>query len=473
MMKGLIGYRFSPTGEEVINHYLKNKLLGKYWLVDEAISEINILSHKPSKDLPKLARIQSEDLEWYFFSPIEYTNPNQMKMKRTTGSGFWKPTGVDREIRDKRGNGVVIGIKKTLVYHEGKSPHGVRTPWVMHEYHITCLPHDKRKYVVCQVKYKGEAAEISYEPSPSLVSDSHTVIAINGEPEPELQVEQPGKENLLGMSVDDLIEPMNQQEEPQGPHLAPNDDEFIRGLRHVDRGTVEYLFANEENMDGLSMNDLRIPMIVQQEDLSEWEGFNADTFFSDNNNNYNLNVHHQLTPYGDGYLNAFSGYNEGNPPDHELVMQENRNDHMPRKPVTGTIDYSSDSGSDAGSISTTSYQGTSSPNISVGSSSRHLSSCSSTDSCKDLQTCADPSIISREIRELTQEVKQEIPRAVDASMNNESSLVKTEKKGLFIVEDAMERNRKKPRFIYLMKMIIGNIISVLLPVKRLIPLKKL
>jgi len=52
MMKGLIGYRFSPTGEEVINHYLKNKILDKNWLVDEAISEINILSHKPSKDLP-------------------------------------------------------------------------------------------------------------------------------------------------------------------------------------------------------------------------------------------------------------------------------------------------------------------------------------------------------------------------------------------------------------------------------------
>ncbi|CAD5326818.1 unnamed protein product [Arabidopsis thaliana] len=272
MMKYPTGYRFSPTGEEVINHFLKNKIL---------------------------ARIQSEDLEWYFFSPIEYTNPNKMKMKRTTGSGFWKPSGVDRIIRDKRGNGVEIGIKKTLVYHEGKTPHGVRTPWVTHEYHITCLPHDKRKYVVCQVKYKGEAAEISYEPSPSLVSDSHTVIAINGEPEPELQVEQPGKENLLGMSVDDLIEPMNQQEEPQGPHLAPNDDEFIRGLRHVDREPVEYLFANEENMDGLSiMNDLTIPMIAQQEDLilSEWEGFIAATFFSDNNNNNNLNVH-QLTSF--------------------------------------------------------------------------------------------------------------------------------------------------------------------------------
>ncbi|KAL9816046.1 putative transcription factor NAM family [Arabidopsis thaliana] len=305
MMKDPTGYRFSPTGEEVINHYLKNKILGKTWLVDEAISEINILNHKPSKDLPKLARIQSEDLEWYFFSPIEYTNPNKMKMKRTTGSGFWKPSGVDRKLGIKEEMVLRLGLRRRLCTMKVRvlmelELLGLRTSITS----LACLMISlnmlsRRKYVVCQVKYKGEAAEISYEPSPSLVSDSHTVIAINGEPEPELQVEQPGKENLLGMSVDDLIEPMNQQEEPQGPHLAPNDDEFIRGLRHVDREPVEYLFANEENMDGLSiMNDLTIPMIAQQEDLilSEWEGFIAATFFSDNNNNNNLNVH-QLTSF--------------------------------------------------------------------------------------------------------------------------------------------------------------------------------
>ena len=51
MERNLVGYRFSPTGEEVINYYLKNKILDKPWLVNEAINEINICAHDP-KFLP-------------------------------------------------------------------------------------------------------------------------------------------------------------------------------------------------------------------------------------------------------------------------------------------------------------------------------------------------------------------------------------------------------------------------------------
>ena len=158
-----MGYRFSPTGEEVINYYLKNKILDKPWLVNEAINEINICAHDP-KFLPgnfilsfstseinhesflvltfffvaALSKLDSKDLVWYFFCRREYHVPEKKKgTKRTTPSGYWKATGVDRKIREK---GVEIGIKKTLVYHEGKSTNGVWTPWVMHEYHITSLP---------------------------------------------------------------------------------------------------------------------------------------------------------------------------------------------------------------------------------------------------------------------------------------------------------------------------------------------
>lgn len=89
-----------------------------------------------------LSMIKSKDPVWYFISPKEYTSPKKNVTKRTTPSGFWKVTGNDRKVKEeKRRNGVVIGIKKTLVYHEGNSANAARTPWTMHEYHITCLPY--------------------------------------------------------------------------------------------------------------------------------------------------------------------------------------------------------------------------------------------------------------------------------------------------------------------------------------------
>nr|AAC62781.1 F11O4.5 [Arabidopsis thaliana] len=289
MVKDLVGYRFYPTGEELINHYLKNKILA-------------------------LSKIKSDDPVWYFFCPKEYTSAKKKVTKRTTSSGYWKATGVDRKIKDKRGNRGEIGIKKTLVYYEGRVPKGVWTPWVMHEYHITCLPQDQRNYVICQVMYKGEDGDVpsggnnSSEPSQSLVSDSNTVRATSPT---ALEFEKPGQENFFGMSVDDLGTPKNEQEDfslwdvldpdmlfsdnnnptvhPQAPHLTPNDDEFLGGLRHVNREQVEYLFANED--------------FISRPTLS---------------------------------------------------MTENRNDHRPKKALSGIIvDYSSDSNSDAESISAT------------------------------------------------------------------------------------------------------------------------
>lgn len=85
-----------------------------------------------------LSKIYSNDRVWYFFYRIEST---KQRRRRSTPTGFWKPTGQDRTIQDKGGKGDAIGIMKTLVYHA--SPNGVRSDWVMHEYHITCLPPDQ------------------------------------------------------------------------------------------------------------------------------------------------------------------------------------------------------------------------------------------------------------------------------------------------------------------------------------------
>ncbi|KAJ0252648.1 NAC domain-containing protein [Hirschfeldia incana] len=138
MVNNRVGYRFSPTNEELINFYLKNKILGAP--VDDSIREINIYSFDPNH-LPSLSNLKSNDLVWYFFSRRDRKYTGQRR-QRATPSGYWKATGKDRLIKDKVEN--EIGNIKTLVYHEGRSANGVRTDWVMHEYSITCLPPEQQ-----------------------------------------------------------------------------------------------------------------------------------------------------------------------------------------------------------------------------------------------------------------------------------------------------------------------------------------
>nr|VDD27729.1 unnamed protein product [Brassica oleracea] len=429
MERNLVGYRFSPTGEEVINYYLKSKILDRPWLVNEAINEINICAYDP-EFLPSLSKLESKDLVWYFFTPREYHASEKKKgTKRTTPSGFWKATGKDRIIRDKRGHGVGIGIKKTLVYHHGKAANGVGTPWVMHEYHTTSLPLNQRNYVICQVMYKGAGGDSLYGNNSNalshstLVSDLNTDREINTAP----QVEQPWQD--LFFSVDDLANPLNEQ-----------DDTSL---------------------------------------------FNPDTLFNDNYCPYQQ----PQAPSDDDYIDELLSFNGGNYDDvlRDPNITMHRNDHRPKKALTGIIvDCSSDS--DVESISATSYQETSSPDSFHSLSAQFHTSGDEIpslrkDSCTDIKPPAETSI-NRKTRKahLTRrtfpfQVKEGESKGVNASVDKKSSssMVKTEKKGWFITEEAMDRrNRKNPPYIYLMNMIIGfillvavidNIMSILLSVK--------
>ena len=78
--------------------------------------------------------------EWYFFSPRDRKYPNGMRPNRAAGSGYWKATGTDKVIVAPPNGNESIGVKKALVFYQGRPPKGSKTSWIMHEYRLTQPP---------------------------------------------------------------------------------------------------------------------------------------------------------------------------------------------------------------------------------------------------------------------------------------------------------------------------------------------
>ncbi|XP_023002610.1 NAC domain-containing protein 72-like [Cucurbita maxima] len=184
------GFRFFPTDEELLVHYLCRKVAGHHFSLP-LIAEVDLYKFDPWA-LPEKALFGEK--EWYFFSPRDRKYPNGSRPNRVAGSGYWKATGTDKIISSE---GKSVGIKKALVFYVGKAPKGTKTNWIMHEYRLIASSRKTGSsklddWVLCRIykknsssqKATGSISSTEYgNVSPSSSSSSHIDEVIKGLPE--------------------------------------------------------------------------------------------------------------------------------------------------------------------------------------------------------------------------------------------------------------------------------------------------
>ncbi|XP_010552836.1 PREDICTED: NAC domain-containing protein 92 [Tarenaya hassleriana] len=158
------GFRFHPTDEELVTHYLRPKVLNASFSA-RAIGEVDLNKVEPW-DLPWRAKMGEK--EWYFFCVRDRKYPTGLRTNRATEAGYWKATGKDKEIFKGKS---LVGMKKTLVFYKGRAPKGEKTNWVMHEYRLEgkysadyLSKAAKNEWVICRVFQKradGKKVHIS------------------------------------------------------------------------------------------------------------------------------------------------------------------------------------------------------------------------------------------------------------------------------------------------------------------------
>ncbi|KAL7198569.1 hypothetical protein ACSBR2_020955 [Camellia fascicularis] len=182
------GFRFYPSDEELVCHYLYKKITNEEVLKGTLV-EIDLHTCEPWQ-LPEVAKLNSN--EWYFFSFRDRKYATGYRANRATISGYWKATGKDRTVRDPRTR-AVTGMRKTLVFYRNRAPNGIKTGWIMHEFRLE-NPHmpPKEDWVLCRVFHKGKGENSSIR-SPQNVFESSTA----GATSPYLDASPPNTDQTL------------------------------------------------------------------------------------------------------------------------------------------------------------------------------------------------------------------------------------------------------------------------------------
>ncbi|KAG6754907.1 hypothetical protein POTOM_040710 [Populus tomentosa] len=146
------GFRFHPTDQELIIHYLRKKVS----CIFKSGSRYN--SRRGYLQIQSMGTSSLGYLEASFSLPLLFCLPVQEKPCLGRASGF--------SLAQETGNTplMCLGVKKALVFYKGRPPKGLKTSWLMLEYRLLEDTHHLHRlrgtmrlddWVLCRVRQKS------------------------------------------------------------------------------------------------------------------------------------------------------------------------------------------------------------------------------------------------------------------------------------------------------------------------------
>ncbi|CAO1940785.1 unnamed protein product, partial [Urochloa humidicola] len=150
-----IGFRFRPTDEELLLHYLRRKALACP-IPAGIIPDADLARLHPWDLLPPgdAAGGDADGERFFFHRPVTRCWRKGGGAARAAGTGVWRPSGKEKLVvspRCKR----PVGTKRTLVFCRGRGAAAARTGWAMDEYRL--LPAGLHPFHGCAAAAGGNA----------------------------------------------------------------------------------------------------------------------------------------------------------------------------------------------------------------------------------------------------------------------------------------------------------------------------
>ncbi|GMH25760.1 hypothetical protein Nepgr_027603 [Nepenthes gracilis] len=270
------GFRFYPSDEELVCHYLHKKIANEQ-LLKGTLVEIDLHTCEPWQ-LPEVAKLNTN--EWYFFSFRDRKYATGFRTNRATTSGYWKATGKDRVIFDPKTR-QTVGMRKTLVFYKNRAPCGIKTGWIMHEFRLE-IPHmpPKEDWVLCRVFYKsrGEDDAAKHDSPPPQTFDQTTACLTSSTPNPPSS--PPPIDGHVAMPCG--YQPANSSSNPN--HLINHHHQTAIDLALLNPNFIQFLKDHQQGINHAGLSSLfGEPIDPRKYDHHEY-GFELwDVGMADNN----------------------------------------------------------------------------------------------------------------------------------------------------------------------------------------------